>query len=269
MTRASVHIGLWLLFLSQTLIVRVFVHDPAEWVGRLAQTNVLVLAAFLVIFHLLSPGGDDTRADRADYLLFCLSAVALTVSGSFGKGFDVAMIMGPVGLFCLLRRDGDQTGRFVGLVYLALAVNGFLAPLVFQVLKDQFLIGEVGFAVGVLNLIGFDLRAVDTRIVSEDGMRLQLVGACSVFSNLSLAFLGYSTAKAAFRRPFGPQDIVPMLVLVLGLMMLNALRFGLMSPSYDAYVFWHEGTGVVIFGLTQFLIVCAGCLLPVARMRMA
>lgn len=254
-SRTQVHLGLWALFFINTLVARVAFAPAQDWLDSLARTNLLVLAAFFVVFHLLSERDNAAVVGRVDIVVFAAATVALCLFSLLGVAFDIPLIMGGIGLYYLSPQARHPDDRFLGMVYLALAFNGFVAPLIFYLFKDLFLIGEVQFAVAVIQLTGFDVTASGTRILAESGMRLQMVGACSVFTNLSFAVLGYATCKAFFRAPFDSKDVAFIFVLAASLILANALRLGLMTPSFPAYEFWHHGNGALVFAAVQFAMI--------------
>ncbi|MDF1855064.1 archaeosortase/exosortase family protein [Pseudooceanicola sp.] len=261
--RNQVHIGLWILLGCHSLLARLSVSPIHDWIYELARSNLFGLAAFLTVFHLLTDTSDRRQATSADYFLFAITGLALWIGGFGGSGHDVPLVLLPVALFYFSRFGHGADDRFIGLVALALSINGFFAPMLFHLFKDLFLIGEAQFAAALNRLIGLDVIAEGTRLTAVDGVRLQLIGACSVFSNLSFAFLGYSCFKAFFRSPMNWRDLGPILILMLALIFANAIRLGLMVPNWAAYEFWHHGSGSLIFAVVQFLLIGLVCLYAV------
>lgn len=263
--REHVHLAVWFLLLAHTLLSRLAAYPVAEWATLIASTNLMVLVAFLAIFHLLTDDPETAPATRSDYILLGIVALGVSVGGLFGSTYDVPFLMAGLAGYYISRHARIGSSGSVGLVYLALFVNGFLAPLIFMLYKDIFLIGEVDLAVRLNALVGITVAGDGTLITGESGMRLRMVGACSVFTNLSYAFLGYASVKAFFRLPLKSSDIVVLLVLSLLLMVMNSARLGLMTPSRSAYEFWHGGEGAVIVSAVQMALICAISVLSVAR----
>ena len=157
---------------------------------------------------------------------------------------------------------------FLGLTYLAISLNGFWAPVVFQVFKDSILFGEAYAVVWMNGLFGIQAETDGTRLFSESGMRLQLIGACSVYEGLSLALLGYASLKAFMRKVVSASDFGVIALLVFALFFLNSLRLGLMTLDYASYEYWHHDEGTVYFGMAQLLVVVSVSLFFTARPRL-
>ncbi|MBW4963375.1 hypothetical protein [Sulfitobacter sp. CW3] len=262
--RQQVHIGLWLYFLVQTAVGKAALVPFEDWLSLLLATNLVVLLSFVALFHILTTSSKTNFATREDFLLFGTAVVVSTLTGLMGYRFDIAIAMGVVGVFYITQRGPHrEDDYFLGLVYIAIGVNGFIAPLIFQVFKDWFLVGEVQIAVLVNNLMGFQLDAVGVRIVSQSGMRLEMIGACSVFSNLSLALLGYAAFKGMFRSRLVAKDGLVVGALIVALTLGNTIRLGLMTPGLQSYEFWHHGSGADIFGLAQIVLIALLSIVPI------
>ncbi len=262
-----VHLALWLFVLSQTVVAKIAVKAPEDWLNSIASGSLLVIVAFLVVFHLLTDTRDDKPSQAIDFGVLGAVVVFAVLGGLVGTRFDIALLCLPLAVAYLTGLISRTDGRHIGLVYLALGVNGFVAPLVFMLFKDAFLVGEVDLVAFVTGLVGFDVTTNGARLRLEDGLRLQMIGGCSVFSNLSLAFLGYASFKAFFRLGYARRDIGLLLALALCLILMNTVRIGMMLPSVDAYEFWHHGDGAAWFGLAQMIAIAAIAMvsLPSAR----
>ena len=255
--RGHVHLAVWLLLLFHSFVGRLSAYPLTEWITLVASTNLMILVAFLAIFHLLTDRSDATLAEWSDFLLLTVTALAVSAGGVFGSIYDIPLIMAALAVYYFSRHCRIGDARPIGLVYMALFVNGFLAPLIFMLYKDLFLIGEVDLAVKLNSLLGVEVSSEGTRILGASGMRLQMIGACSVFSNLSYAFLGYVSVKAFFRLPLKAKDAGVLLLLSLLLIVMNSLRLGLMTPARSAYEFWHGGDGAIIVSVVQMIVICA------------
>ncbi len=265
MPRGHVHLAVWFLLLVHSLIGRLAPHDLTEWPAMAASTNLMLLMAFLAIFHLLTDRADTAPARRGDYVLLVLTVLAVAAGGVFGSIYDIPLIMAALALYYFSRHARIRDARSVGLVYMALFINGFAAPLIFMFYKDIFLIGEVDLAVRLNALIGIEISGTGTRISGESGLNLRMIGACSVFSNISYAFLGFASVKAFFRLPLKAGDAGILLLLSFLLMVVNSLRLGLMTPGWSAYEFWHHGDGAILISVLQMALICVVSLGAVTR----
>ena len=260
LNQRDVHIAVWLILLSHILISRIAPIPSEEWYGVVLNTSLLVVIAFMVIFHLLTDHTQSEHVENSDYWILMGVVVSLALSSNLGSPYDVPLIMGLVSMYYFSKYTTVRDSFFIGIVYLALAFNGFLAPLIFHLIKDVVLIGEVHAAAILNNLIGLEVAANGTRLTSEGGMRLQMVGGCSVYSNLSLAILGYASVKAFFRQKMVAADVLLLLALAMCLVLVNSVRLGLMTPDLTAYRYWHHGDGSMLVAVVQtalILLVCA------------
>ena len=263
LNQRDVHLSLWLLVLVH-LLVASLAHQPVDdWLMIVLNTNALVLVAFLTIFHLLIENFRQTPAGKLDLWVFGGTGVLFLITGLFGSHYDVGMVMVLIAIAYLSGFFLLPNAKFIGLVYGALAINGFIAPLLFHLFKDVILIGEVLIAAAFNNLIGLEVTANGTRLSSESGMRLEMIGACSVYANLSFALLGFASVKAFFKQRIVRSDVAVLFGLALGLIALNTIRLGLMAENSGAYEFWHHGDGASYFAGVQFLFIMVVCLTPV------
>lgn len=252
---ADLHLFVLGAIALSAVALRVGYPTPDRVIHALEGANLFVVFALAVIYHLIRDHDDRASATNADLLLALAVVGALAVGGLFATRLDLAAVMLALGLWYRWRPSALPQGRFIAIVYLALGVNGLLAPLLFQLFKPFFLIGEAQFAAWLLRLGGMNVIATEAHIAMPGGTQLQLVGACSVFSNLSLSVVGWAGVKAAFRSSASWRDIY-WLGLLAGLLIVgNAVRIGLMLPSQEAYEFWHTGGGLQIFSIGQFLVI--------------
>lgn len=267
MSSKQVHLAVWLFVFSQTLVAKIGIHDPDQWLHALAKSNLLVIAAFLAIFHLLSETDTRTPARPRDYSLFGCVVLFSIIGSLLGTRFDIAFLCLPIAAHYLLFTRYFADSKFLSLIYTALFVNGFLAPLIFMLFKSTVLVGEVELAVYVNTLLGMDISSTGTRLAAEDGLRLQMIGGCSVFSNLSLAFLGYAAFKAFVRQPFCRRDIWFLAGLAVCLILMNTIRIGLMIPDVERYQFWHHGDGAVWFAGAQLVVILIATTVSIVTRR--
>ena len=267
--RHQIHLGLLLYLVCMTLLARIG-HFPSEdWVNTVLRTNLITIFAFLAIFHLLTTCENRALASSSDYWLV-MAVFGLTLfTGFIGVKFDVSVVMGGVAAYYFFRSARMPDGAFLALVYFALMINGFLTPFVFQIFKPFFLNGEAQLATMLNYPFGIDLIADGVLIHSNNGIKFQMIGGCSVFSNVSFAFLGYAAIKGFLRSRINAHDWIIVAILLIALIVGNSVRIGLMTFSMEAYEYWHNGDGAVVFGLVQFAAILFISLLPFVRWRRA
>lgn len=257
--RQDLHVGIWLLLLINFLISKSAHLPVSEILHGLTSANIVVITAFMVIFHLLTDEKAPEGADKSDYIAFVTICITITLSSTLGTHYDVSLIMGILSLYYFFGATQLRDHNYIGFTYAALAFNGLIAPLIFHLIKDAVLIGEAQAAAMFMNLFGFNVAMNGAWLTGESGMRLHMVGACSIYTNLSLALLGYASVKAFLKQAIQKTDIVILLMLFAGLLMTNTVRLGLMTPSVGAYEYWHHGTGATIVAISQFALIAGIC----------
>jgi len=265
--QSQVHLGLWLYLVCMSLLSRV-AHLPSEdRASALFSTNLIAILAFLAIFHLLTTSQNRALATASDYQLILVVIGFSFLSGFVGLKYDIAFVMGGVAVYYFYLAARIPDGIFLGIVYLALMVNGFLAPFVFQVFKPFFLIGEVQLVAALGNQFGLDIVADGTRMHANNDVKLLMVGACSAFMNVSLAFLGYAAVKGFFRSLPSWYDWIILGVLSVAIVLGNSMRIGLMTLGVSSYEYWHHGDGAVVYGFVQFATIVFISLVPFMNWR--
>jgi hypothetical protein len=255
-SRSDVHLGLLILILCSSIASRIDDFTLIPFAIALINTNLFLLFAFFVIFHLICADYDNRRATIVDYGVFVLSLLSLNLVGKMGVTHDVGLVTAGLAVW-FWRQRKSENARYIALVWFALSLNVLIAPLFFQVFKSFILVAEVDLIAYIWNLLGYNVWADGQLLTSASGVKLRMIGACSVFTNLSFGFLCYASVKAYNRQSFSFPDMLFVAVLIALLALGNAIRIGLMLPSYEAYVYWHHGSGETIFGAAQFITIIA------------
>ncbi len=263
----QVHLGLWLYLVCMSLLTRMAHLPPEEWIGKLFSTNLIAILAFLAIFHLLTTTQNKALATASDYRLIVVAMGFSMLSSFVGMTYDIPFIMGGIALYYFYQAARIPDGIFLGIVYFALMINGFLAPVVFQIFKPFFLNGEVQLVASLGNQFGLNIVTDGTLMHANNDVKLLMVGACSAFMNVSFAFLGYAAIKGFLRSQPGWYDWIILAVLLIAIVFGNSFRIGLMALSRASYEYWHHGDGAVIFGIVQLAAIATISLLPFMSWR--
>lgn|GEM_PF-6213718 len=254
--RSDIYLGLLLVVFINGIIVQSFGDGLLNLVISVLNTNLFLLFAFYALFDLLVEGKDDCGSGVADYLI-CISALlSLLFFGRMGISHDVGLVTLALAALFWFRRDVGNS-KYIAVIWFALTLNLLIAPFLFQLFKGFILVAEVEFVAHLWRLFGFDVWSDGQLLVLDHGMKIRMIGACSVFTNLSFGFLCYATVKAFNRKQMVYSDVIMVGTLIVLLVLGNTIRIGLMLPSLADYEFWHHGFGATIFGLVQFSIIAS------------
>lgn len=248
-------LGIALLVAVNLLAARIDTNDLLAAVRVLLDTNLFVLFALFTLVHLCRIQRDRSAARAGDLAVFFATGISLIALAPIGETKDIGLVCAALAIWYGQHWQCTSSSRHLALVYCALAINLTITPIVFVLLKPFFLLGEAAFVASVWQFFGADVGHQENLLMSGSGITVQLVGACSVFSNISFAFLGFASAKAHMRQRLRRADLWLLLGLVAALIVGNALRLGMMLPSEDAYANWHHGSGATFFGIMQFAVI--------------
>lgn len=233
-----------------------------DFFSALNALNYIRIAVIVLLIHVL--GKVQGRPASSGHVVAWHTGLAimtvLAVAGSANTGALAVLCALSVILWRFFRRDESWLSAQILLV--ALAVNTFVAPLLFHLFSEQILRLDTVVAYGFSWL--FDPGAVmeGTRLRRGSGFSIMLVGACSSFNALSmatLAYLGYVIHRRGLpRRP----DYFWLLAMMLAMVLCNVLRLMAMSAGSAAYGFWHGShAGVFVISLCTHLCIIGMCLL--------
>jgi hypothetical protein len=152
-----------------------------------------------------------------------------------------------VAIYLLICSRGDLSMRASGIVLAALSVQEFWGHVFFQLITMPLLRAETAVVGKMLQLTRGGTIWYDNMISTQSGHGIVLYPYCSSFHNLSLALLCWVTLTRLRYLTWRGNDFV-LGGLVAGMMiLLNTTRLYLMAFDVDAYHFWHEGIGSIIF----------------------
>jgi hypothetical protein len=209
----------------------------------LHEVNAGELLAFVALFTVLKSKAAAIRLSRVD--LGVISACAMFfLFPKQSLPFAGATI---AGVYFWRRRPYNAQLASAGQLWLAISVYRLWGRLFFQIVCEPIIQAEVFVIAKAGQLLGFGLSLDGIRIISPNGWFVYLMDGCSSFHNASLAVLVWlSLVKLAGSRVSGSK-LMALGIGVLAIVCLNALRILLMTPSEEAYLFWHEGSGATLF----------------------
>jgi hypothetical protein len=151
------------------------------------------------------------------------------------------------GLYFCCRRACNEHLQSVGQLWLAISCYELWGRVLFRLVSapiiklEAFVIATAGRFAG----LGLDVDGI--RITSDSGWYIFIREGCSSFHNVSLAVLIWlSLIKIGSAKL--SRSMLPSLGLgIAGVICLNVLRILLMTPSREAFDFWHAGGGANLF----------------------
>ena len=249
------------------------VASAGDLLTHLTNHNLFHLLAYAALAVQLGRLPADRAAGRLDVsamvAAFALGAVVAVLGIESADGL-AATVLGAALLWSARRntaggdaeaRPGDvQARRAAGAVFLALAFNLFWAKMLFVVLKAQIVLADTALVEGALRMSGYEvaraanaLGVLDAQGVVE-GHSIVVIGACSSFSNISLAVLACVCANVVVRSRFVRGDWWAIGAVGLVVLALNMLRLAAFAADYALYDYWHHGDGGPLLALAQTMV---------------
>jgi exosortase/archaeosortase family protein len=207
------------------------------------EVNAGELLAFVAITSVLKSKIDTVHLSRVDFVIISACAMFFLLPKQ-SLPFVGATI---AGLYFWRHRPYNAQLASVGQLWLAISVYRFWGRLFFQIVSAPLIQAEAFVIAKAGQLLGFGLSLDGIRIYSPNGWFVFILEGCSSFHNASLAVLVWlSLIKMAGARVSGSK-LMALGAGILAIVCLNALRILLMTPSEEAYHFWHEGSGATLF----------------------
>ena len=229
----------------------VYLHGAQRSAYEVAVTyeiNAGELLAFVAIYSILKSKIDTVRLSRVDFVVI-LACAMFFLPPSPGLPFVGATV---AGLYFWRRGPSNAKLASAGQLWVAISFYRFWGRHFFQIVSapiiqaEAFVIGKAG------QLFGFGLSLDGIRLHGPNGWFVYILEGCSSFHNASLAVLVWlSLIKLAGTKVSG-STLMALGVGILAIICLNVLRIVLMTPSEEAYHFWHEGSGATLFSCFTF-----------------
>jgi hypothetical protein len=138
---------------------------------------------------------------------------------------------------------------------LAVSCYELWGRILFKIVSAPIVQVEVSVVANFGRWLGFNLGLDGIRFISPNGWSIFMMEDCSSFHNISLAVLVWlSLIKLGGAKATG-LTATALCAGISAIVCLNALRILLMTPSEDAYHFWHYGNGAMIFSCLTLAVI--------------
>jgi hypothetical protein len=252
------------LLANQTLQV-LDTHSLAAFGASMASQNLIYWFACYVIARRLLLSDTGPAADRYDLLFGILLCgfVCLTsfVAYRLGPGVAATALAG----YLMMRSNGDRNVKAAGSVLLALSANLVWAPIVFHFFAHEIILLDTALVGTLLRVLRPDIIWADTSFHASAGHTISLVGACSSFSNVSIALLAGVAMTMLLRCNWVRGDLAVVLAACSAMILLNAARLCVLAWSPESFAYWHEGPGVTWLTLAQTAVIAGVAYLGAVR----
>jgi hypothetical protein len=163
-----------------------------------------------------------------------------------------ALAISVLGLLFIGRNDKRLAS--LGQLCIGLAWIDFWGPLVMGLIGPWLLPIETALAQVPLSFFG-SFSLVGNVIFGENGHDIVVLEPCSAFRNtINMAFIWLALIKI-MRLDFCARHLFILAFGLVVVVLLNTARIDLMAYSYEQYVFWHLGPGLVIVKFLMLTIV--------------
>lgn len=248
---------LWLtigLFANQALQL-VDTQSFQAFALSLATQNYIVWLACYAVIRRLYLSDSAVRASRLDIVLVSATGAAILLSSFLPYRVAIGLLATAVAAYLLVRHGGDRNLKAAGAVLLALSGQLVWGPVLFQFFTPELLRADAVIVGELLTSLRPDIVWTGTSFLGPGGHSIALIGACSSFNNVSTAVLACATIAMLTRTEWVRRDIVAIAVACVAMIIINAVRIGLLAWSGGSYRFWHDGAGAQILGIGETLVV--------------
>ncbi|MGH7783242.1 MAG: hypothetical protein ACREO5_05310, partial [Candidatus Binatia bacterium] len=212
-------------------------------VSSLFAVNAGELLAFVAIYSVLKAKSDIVVLTRADFAVISVCAMFFLVPERT-MPFAGATI---AGVYFWRRRPYNAQLASAGQLWLAIALYETWGRVLFKIVSAPVILFEASVVAKAGQWIGAGLSLDGIRLYSAKGWFVFIMDGCSSFHNVSLAVLVWlSLVKLAGAKVRG-STLMALGVGILAIICLNVVRILLMTPSEEAFQFWHGGSGAIIF----------------------
>ena len=236
-----------ILFLNQ--LFGVIKEMPAASLDALVSdflaVGVFQYLAWYVIFRLLGSSDLAPAARSRDFLV--TAALCLLVFLPTSRAIWVAA--SGIAIYLFFTDTGDRRLRAAGIVLAALAAQELWGRLFFDLLASHLLHAEAAAVGTMLEVARPGTVWQDNTIMGPNGHGVVIIGSCSSFHNLSLAFLCWVTLSRLRRQDWQVRDFVIGGAIGITMILLNMARIFLMAWNVELYHYWHDGIGTEIFAI--------------------
>lgn len=245
----------WGLLLSYLLGELDFRSIP-DFNVSLGALNFIILFAWFVTIKMMLGDKTSPDASNADIIfglgLLLTNAVFTIIWNKFFIGFAIFVLA----WFVFRKTKPGEYSRAASIVLFAISGNTFFSPIFYQLALPELIHADAFLLGNLLKIIRPDILWSGAVFKSADGMAVALVGACSSFQNISLAFVAYIAIAIYMRNLLVRKDLFFIFIIGLLMIALNDLRLVLSTWNQAFYLYWHDGNGAVIYqNIANLLIV--------------
>ena len=221
----------------------------------LARQNLFFLFAMLVAARRFIQGGATLATSRTDWLIVVFACLCFGVVTAFGVDQVAGLVL--TLLVPALYFSGARNVNFASaiIVCIALAINSFWGPLLFQSFTGEIIAVDTALLKWTYHWLRPDIVANGTTFMTGNTFGIIVIGACSVFTSASLAFLASTSISQYLKPGLRWRDGLVLAGVLLTMIAINTFRLALMGWGRPYYEFWHNGSGTPIFSALQTLVI--------------
>ena len=221
----------------------------------IARQSLFFLFAIFVAAKRFWLSNHTDKPSKIDIANALISTILFSIVCFFGVEQIAGLVLTLIIAVFLLGGVKDKNFRSALLVCLALAINSFWGPLIFQTFTSQIIAFDSGLLKWAYGFLRPDILAQGPYFKTSTGFGIVIVGVCSVFNSASVAFLA-STAIGQYVRPgLSNRDVIVIAVVLIIMVLINTCRLMLMGWSPSLFEYWHNGNGGPVIALVQTVII--------------
>lgn len=240
---------LWLAaLLLANQILRVQGENPQQYLTDigwvLAGKSVFYFLAWYAVFTLLASSNTSRAVERGEFVF----ALAIFLF-NFLPAYSVVWLSATaVAVYLWLRSENDKALAAAAAVLLAIVLNGFWGPHVFDLVAPYLLRADAALVSLVLSVVGDGEVYREESVVGIAGRRGIIVYApCSSFHNISLGLLCWVAVTKLVRVNWVRGDAAIAALIVATVIILNVGRLTIIASRPEDYEYWHVGSGAEMF----------------------
>jgi exosortase/archaeosortase family protein len=212
-------------------------------VTSLFEVNAGELLAFIAVCSVLKSKTRDTVLTRLDFVIISLCSMLFLVP----KASPVFAGASIAGFYFWRFREYNPALASAGQLWLAISFYEAWGRALFKIIAAPVIQIEAFIVAKAGQWIGAGLTLDGIRIYAPSGWFVFILEACSSFHNSSLAVLIWLSLIKLAQAKVTSTKLLALGVGIVTIICLNVTRILLMTPSEEAYHFWHDGTGATIF----------------------
>ena len=237
-----------------------------SFVTAFTELNLVYWCCYVAIFRAVAASKNDILDSTTISLWAVVGLLLLCFSFTSVQSLDGAVAT-LIALF-LWRKYGNDNGLLqASIIFFALSVNLLWAPILFAILKEPIVLADTILTQGLLTSAGYEVERQVNAISVGNDFYITVIGACSVFNNISLGVLATVSLIVCFGGTPIRRDFLGAALICMLLILLNTIRLAVFASSSTAYHFWHNGDGAIILAATQTVIIFGVATLVAIRER--